>query len=66
MFSHLNSCRLLSISGVLGSLGLQQRSKVLIPKVCVRTWFQPIGFICCHFSSSGSCWRTGLSSAFRS
>lgn len=66
MFSHLNLCRLLSISGVLGSLGLQQGSEVLIPKVSVPTWFQPIGFICYHFSSSGSCWRAGLSSAFLS
>lgn len=64
MFSPLHLCRLLSISGVLGSLGLQQGSEVLVPKVCVSRWFQPVAFICCHFSSSGSCWRAGLSSAF--
>lgn len=64
MFSHLHLCRLLSISGVLGSLALQQGSEVLIPKVCVPTWFQPVGFVCCPFSSSGSCWRAGLSAAF--
>lgn len=54
MFSLLHLC----------CLGLQQGSEVLVPKVCVTGWFQPSGFICCHFSSSGSCWRAGLSSAF--
>lgn len=41
------------------SLGLQQGSEVLIPKVGVPTQFQPqIGFVCCHLSSSGSCWKS--------